>query len=445
MFEGLRDRLSGIFKDIRSRGVLGDKEVDAALREIRLALLEADVNFKVAKDFIAKIRADLIGVAQAAYIDPSQQVVKAVQASLVELMGARGASLERAASGTTVVMFVGLQGSGKTTSAGKLALRLKKQGLRILLVPADVARPAAILQLKRLAEQTETDAFDSEGMSDPVAIVEAALNRAKSEHYDYCIVDTAGRMHVDDALMHELRRMKTAASPHEILLVADAMTGQEAVNLGEAFGEAVGLTGVVLTKMDGDARGGAAVSLRAVTGVPIKLVGVGEKLDALEEFHPERMASRILGMGDVLSLIEKAEAAFEPEAAQAMAANLQKGAFTLEMLRDQMKQMSKMGSMSDVLSMVPGLGAKLKGAEVDEREVTRTVAIIDSMTQEERLRPAIIKGSRRKRIAAGSGTEVMHVNRVLKQFTQMQKMMRGFSKGGKKRNQMKLMQQMLNQ
>ncbi|MBT3434594.1 MAG: signal recognition particle protein [Nitrospinaceae bacterium] len=444
MFEGLRDRLSGIFKDLRSRGVLGEQEVDAALREIRLALLEADVNFKVAKDFIAKIRVDLIGVAQAAHIDPSQQVVKAVQASLVDLMGGRGATLERTASGTTVVMFVGLQGSGKTTSAGKLALRLKKQGLRILLVPADVARPAAILQLKRLAEQTETDAFDSEGMSDPVAIVEAALARAKSEHYDYCIVDTAGRMHVDDELMDELRRMKKAASPHEILLVADAMTGQEAVNLGEAFGEAVGLTGVVLTKMDGDARGGAAVSLRAVTGVPIKLVGVGEKLDALEEFHPERMASRILGMGDVLSLIEKAEAAFEPEAAQEMAANLQKGAFTLEMLRDQMKQMSKLGSMSDVLSMVPGLGAKLKGAEVDEREVTRTVAIIDSMTKEERRRPAIIKGSRRKRIAAGSGTEVMHVNRVLKQFTQMQKMMRGFSKGGK-RNQMKMMQQMLNQ
>lgn len=423
--------------------MLGEQEVDAALREIRLALLEADVNFKVAKDFIAKIRADLIGVAQAAHIDPSQQVVKAVQASLVDLMGGRGATLERAKSGTTVVMLVGLQGSGKTTSAGKLALRLKKQGLRILLVPADVARPAAILQLKRLAEQTETDAFDSEGMGDPVAIVEAALNRAKSEHYDYCIVDTAGRMHVDDALMDELRRMKTAAGPHEVLLVADAMTGQEAVNLGEAFGGAVGLTGVVLTKMDGDARGGAAVSLRAVTGVPIKLVGVGEKLDAIEEFHPERMASRILGMGDVLSLIEKAEAAFEPEAAQEMAASLQKGAFTLEMLRDQMKQMSKMGSMSDVLSMVPGLGAKLKGAEVDDKEVVRTVAIIDSMTEEERRRPAIIKGSRRKRIAAGSGTEVMHVNRVLKQFTQMQKMMRGFSKGGK-RNQMKMMQQMLN-
>jgi signal recognition particle subunit SRP54 len=423
--------------------MLGEEEVDAALREIRLALLEADVNFKVAKDFVAKIRADLIGATQAAHLDPSQQVVKAVQASLVDLMGGRGASLEKAKSGTTVVMFVGLQGSGKTTSAGKLALRFKSQGLRVLLVPADVARPAAILQLKRLAEQTETDAFDSEGMSDPVAIVEAALNRAKSEHYDYCLVDTAGRMHVDDALMDELRRMKTAAGPHEILLVADAMTGQEAVNLGKAFGEAVGLTGVVLTKMDGDARGGAAVSLRAVTGTPIKLVGVGEKLDALEEFHPERMASRILGMGDVLSLIEKAEATFEPEAAQEMAASLQKGAFTLEMLRDQMMQMRKMGSMSDVLSMVPGLGAKLKGAEVDDREVVRTVAIIDSMTLEERRRPVIIKGSRRKRIAAGSGTEVMHVNRVLKQFTQIQKMMRGFSKGGNGKK-MKMMQQMFN-
>ncbi len=443
MFEGLRDRLTGIFRDIRSRGVLGDREVDAALREIRLALLEADVNFQVAKDFIARIRGDLVGINQAAHLDPSQQVVKAVQAALVELMGGRGAELEKASSGATTVMFVGLQGSGKTTSAGKLALRLRERGLRVLLVPADVARPAAILQLKRLAELSGADAFDSEGMKDPVAIVCSAMERSKLEHYDYCIVDTAGRMQVDEALMDELRLMKEAASPHEVLLVADAMTGQEAVNLGEAFAAAVGLTGVVLTKMDGDARGGAAVSLRTVTGVPIKLVGVGEKLDALEEFHPERMASRILGMGDVLSLIEKAEVAFEPEAARAMAESIQKGAFSLETLRDQMLQMRKMGSMSDLLSMVPGMGDKMKDVEVDDKEIVRTVAIIDSMTPEERRRPALIKASRRKRIAAGSGTEVMHVNRVLKQFKQMQKMMRGFSKGGK-RKQMQMMQQMLN-
>jgi signal recognition particle subunit SRP54 len=380
---------------------------------------------------------------QAAHLDPSQQVVKAVQAALIDLMGGRGASLEKAKTGVTVIMLAGLQGSGKTTTAGKLARRFRKQGFRVLLVPADVARPAAILQLKRLAEQADAEAFDSEGMSDPVAIVREALGRARAEHFDYCIVDTAGRMHVDDDLMDELRRMNEAAAPHEVLLVADAMTGQEAVNLGEAFGEAVGLTGVVLTKMDGDARGGAAVSLRAVTGVPIKLVGVGEKLDALEEFHPERMASRILGMGDVLSLIEKAEAAFEPEAAREMAESIQKGGFSLEIFRDQMLQMRKMGSMSEILSMVPGLGAKMKGAEVDDKEVVRTVAIIDSMTLSERRRPAIIKGSRRKRIAAGSGTEVAQVNRMLKQFTQMQKMMRKLSKGGK-RKQMQVMQRMLN-
>ncbi len=443
MFEGLRDRLGGIFKDLRSRGVLGEEEIGAALREVRMALLEADVHFRVAKEFIAGVREELAGVVQAAHLDPSQQVVKAVQSRLTALMGGRGASLEKAPSGPTVLMFVGLQGSGKTTTAGKLALRFRKGGFRVLLVPADVARPAAILQLKRLAEQSGADAFDSEGKKDPVAIVSEALALARSEHYDYCIVDTAGRMHVDEELMDELRRMKAAAAPHEVLLVADAMTGQEAVNLGKAFGEAVGLTGVVLTKMDGDARGGAAVSLRSVTGVPIKLIGVGEKLDALEDFHPERMASRILGMGDVMSLIEKAEAAFEPEAAQAMAESLQKGEFSLNTLKEQILQMRKMGSMGDMLSMIPGMGSRLKDVDVDDRELNRTVAIIDSMTLEERRRPAIIKGSRRKRIAAGSGTQVMHVNRVLKQFTQMQKMMKEMSRGGK-RKKMQMMRQMLN-
>lgn len=443
MFEGLRDRLGGIFKELRSRGVLGEREVDVALREIRIALLEADVHFKLTKDFVAKVRSDLVGVGQAAHLDPSQQVVKAVQAALIGLMGGRGVSLKKAKLGVTVFMLVGLQGSGKTTSAGKLSRRFRKQGFSVLLVPADVARPAAILQLKRLAEQTNSEVFDSEGMSDSVAIVREALDRARIEHFDYCIVDTAGRMNVDDDLMDELRRINAVTMPHEMLLVVDAMTGQEAVNIGKAFGGGVNLTGVMLTKMDGDARGGAAVSLRAVTGVPIKLVGVGEKLDALEEFHPERMAARILGMGDVFSLIEKTEAAFDSKSAKEVAESFQKGEFSLETFRDQILQMRKMGSMSDILSMVPSLGARLKGLKVGDKEVVRTVAIIDSMTLEERCRPSIIKGSRRRRIAAGSGTEVAHVNRVLKQFTQMQKMMRKFSKGGK-RKQIQMMQQMLN-
>ncbi len=443
MFDGLKERLSGIFKELRSRGVLGEKQVDAALREIRLALLEADVNFRVVKDLVAKIRADLVGAESLAHLDPSQQVVKAVQARLTELMGGKGAPLARAASGLTTVMLVGLQGSGKTTTAGKLALRLKGRGLRVLLVPADVARPAAITQLERLAEQTGADAFDTHGVSNPVEIVRLAVERARREHYDYCVVDSAGRLHVDDALMDELARMKEAARPDEALLVADAMTGQEAVNLGRAFAERIGITGVVLTKLDGDARGGGALSLRAVTGVPVKMVGVGEKLDALEEFHPERMASRILGMGDVLSLIEKAEAAVSAADAQAMAESLGKGAFTLATMREQILQMRKMGSMSDVLSMVPGLGNKMADVDLDERELGRTVAIIDSMTPAERVKPDIIKGSRRRRIAAGSGTRVQDVNRLLKQFTQTQKLMKQFSKGGKKK-QMQRMRQMLN-
>ncbi|MEE9275895.1 MAG: signal recognition particle protein [bacterium] len=442
MFEGLRERMAGIFKDLRGRGVLGEREVDAALREIRLALLEADVNFRVVKDFIAQVRGELVEAPAASHLDPSQQVIKAVHAKLVELMGGRHAPLERAASGVTIWMLAGLQGSGKTTTAGKLALRLRKGGARVLLVPADVARPAAIAQLKRLAEQSGTDAFDSEGIPDPVDIVGRALARARAEHYDYCIVDTAGRMQVDEELMEELRRMKEAAGPHETLLVADAMTGQEAVSLGETFAAAVGLTGVILTKMDGDARGGGALSLRAVTGLPIKLVGVGEKLDAAEDFHPERMASRILGMGDVLSLIEKAEETVSPEAARAAAESLQRGVFTLEIFREQILQMRKMGPLGDLLSMAPGLGSRLKDVEVDETELTRTVAVIDSMTPGERRRPEIIKGSRRRRIASGSGARVQDVNRILKQFAQMQKLMRGLSKGGK-RGKMRMMRQML--
>ena len=443
MFEGLRDRLGAIFRDIRGKGALGEKEVDAVLREIRLALLEADVNFRVAKDFIGKVREAVVGAERAIHLDPSQQVVRAVHAELTALMGQRGAALERASAGPTVVLLVGLQGSGKTTTAGKLALRLRGKGMRVLLVPADVARPAAIAQLKRLAEQTGADAFDSEGMKDPLAIAAQALERARREHYDYCIVDSAGRMHADEGLMEELRRMKELARPHETLLVADAMTGQEAVGLGEAFQAKIGLTGVVFTKLDGDARGGAALSLRSVTGLPIKLAGVGEKLDALEDFHPDRMASRILGMGDVLSLIEKAEAAIAPGEAREMAQSLQKGAFTLETMREQIVRMRKMGPIADVLSMVPGLGARMKGMDLDEKELTRTVAIIDSMTPGERRRPEVIKGSRRRRIALGSGTQVQDVNRLLRQFTQMQKVMKQFSKGGKQ-GKLRMMRQMLN-
>ena len=443
MFDGLKERLGGIFKDLRSRGVLGEKQVDSALREIRLALLEADVNFRVAKDLVAKIHEDLVGAERVAHLDPSQQVIKVVQGRLTELMGAKSAPLERVARGVTTVMLVGLQGSGKTTTAGKIALKLRSKGLRVLLVPADVARPAAITQLKRLAEQTSADAFDSEGMSDPVEIVRQAMGRARLEHFDYCIVDSAGRLHADDALMDELKRMKEAARPEEVLLVADAMTGQEAVNLGMAFSERIGITGVVLTKLDGDARGGGALSLRAVTGVPVKLVGVGEKLDALEEFHPERMASRILGMGDVMSLIEKAEAAMSADDAQSMVESLGTGAFTLVTMKEQILQMRKMGSMGEVMSMIPGLGNKMPDMDIDEKELSRTVAIIDSMTPTERTKPEIIKGSRRKRIASGSGTRVQDVNRLLKQFSQTQKLMKQFSKGGKKK-QMQRMRQMLN-
>ena len=443
MFDGLKERLGGIFKDLRSRGVLGEKQVDSALREIRLALLEADVNFRVAKDLVAKIHEDLVGAERVAHLDPSQQVIKVVQGRLTELMGAKSAPLERVASGVTTVMLVGLQGSGKTTTAGKIALKLRSKGLRVLLVPADVARPAAITQLKRLAEQTSADAFDSEGMSSPVEIVRQAMGRARLEHFDYCIVDSAGRLHADDALMDELKRMKEAARPEEVLLVADAMTGQEAVNLGMAFSERIGITGVVLTKLDGDARGGGALSLRAVTGVPVKLVGVGEKLDALEEFHPERMASRILGMGDVMSLIEKAEAAMSADDAQSMVESLGTGAFTLVTMKEQILQMRKMGSMGEVMSMIPGLGNKMPDMDIDEKELSRTVAIIDSMTPTERTKPEIIKGSRRKRIASGSGTRVQDVNRLLKQFSQTQKLMKQFSKGGKKK-QMQRMRQMLN-
>ena len=443
MFDGLKERLGGIFKDLRSRGVLGEKQVDSALREIRLALLEADVNFRVAKDLVAKIHEDLVGAERVAHLDPSQQVIKVVQGRLTELMGAKSAPLERVASGVTTVMLVGLQGSGKTTTAGKIALKLRSKGLRVLLVPADVARPAAITQLKRLAEQTSADAFDSEGMSSPVEIVRQAMGRARLEHFDYCIVDSAGRLHADDALMDELKQMKEAARPEEVLLVADAMTGQEAVNLGMAFSERIGITGVVLTKLDGDARGGGALSLRAVTGVPVKLVGVGEKLDALEEFHPERMASRILGMGDVMSLIEKAEAAMSADDAQSMVESLGTGAFTLVTMKEQILQMRKMGSMGEVMSMIPGLGNKMPDMDIDEKELSRTVAIIDSMTPTERTKPEIIKGSRRKRIASGSGTRVQDVNRLLKQFSQTQKLMKRFSKGGKKK-QMQRMRQMLN-
>lgn len=443
MFEGLKERLGGVFRELKSRGVLGEKEVDSALREIRLALLEADVNFRVARELAAKIREDLVGAERAAHLDPSQQVVRAVQGRLVELMGARRSPLARAARGVTALMLVGLQGSGKTTTAGKLALRLRRGGLRVLLAPADAARPAAIEQLERLAAQAGADSFDSRGMSDPVEIVRLAMERARSEHFDYCVVDSAGRLHADDELMDELKRMKEAARPDETLLVADAMTGQEAVNLGRAFSGRIGITGVVLTKLDGDARGGGALSLRAATGVPVKMVGVGEKLDALEEFHPERMASRVLGMGDVASLIEKAEAALSEDGAQSAAESLGRGSFTLAAMREQILQMRKMGSVGEVVSMIPGLGGRMPDADIDETELSRAVAIIDSMTPAERGRPDIIKGSRRRRIAAGSGTRVQDVNRLLRQFSQTRKLMKRLSAGGGKK-QMRKMRHMLN-
>ncbi len=432
MFDNLSDKLNAVFKKLKGHGKLTEKNIEEGLREVRLALLEADVHYRVAKKFIADIKERALGREVLSSLTPGQQVVKIVFEELTTLMGARNESLNLAGTQPVAIMLVGLQGSGKTTTAGKLAIHLRKIGKKPYLVPADVYRPAAIDQLKKVGEQLSVPVYASTSDMDPVRICQDARTAAAKDGCDTLLLDTAGRLHIDTALMNELKSIREAVDPSDILLVADAMTGQDAVNIAKAFDEALGIGGVILTKTDGDARGGAALSIKAVTDKPIKFIGVGEKLDQLEPFHPERMASTILGMGDVLTLIEKAQATVDEKKAVELERKLRKSQFTLEDFRDQMVQIRKMGSLSDILKMIPGVGGskQLKNLEVDDRELVRIEAIINSMTPEERRRHALINGSRRKRIAGGSGTSIQDVNRLLKNYTQVMKMMKKLNKSG---------------
>ena len=435
IFEGLSEKLQQTLRKLRSKGRLTEKDVDEVLREVRIALLEADVNFKVVRQFVQSVKEKAIGQDVLGSLTPGQQVVKIVHSELTSLMGGTQAKIAMAPKPPTVVMLVGLQGVGKTTACAKLARSLKAQGHSPLMVAADVYRAAAIDQLKVLGDAVEVPVFSMGADQNPVDIAKAAVAHAVSRGRDIVLVDTAGRLHIDDDLMTELEEIKSAVNPNEILLAADAMTGQDAVNVAKAFADRLGVTGVILTKLDGDARGGAALSIRSVTGCPIKFASVGEKLDALEPFHPERMASRILGMGDVLTLIEKAEAVIDREKARKMEEKLRRAEFTLDDFMDQLAQMRQMGPIDQILSMMPGLGnvKALKGLSVDEKQLSRIEAIVNSMTKEERLRPEVINGSRRRRIAAGSGTSVQEVNSLLKQFAQTRKLLKQFKDTGKGR------------
>jgi signal recognition particle subunit SRP54 len=445
MFENLTDKLQKVFRDLRGYGRLTPENIDAALRQVRLALLEADVNFKVVKEFIAAISARAVGQDVLESLTPGQQVIKIVHQELVDLLGGQTEILKLDGRQPVVIMLAGLQGSGKTTTAAKLAKSLKSKGRRPYLVPADVYRPAAIDQLMILGESIGVEVHPSESSQNPVAICRNALIAAGEKNLNTVIIDTAGRLHIDQELMEELRQIKVQTEPAEILFVADAMTGQDAVTVAEKFKNDLDLTGVVLTKMEGDARGGAALSIKKVTDRPIKFVGVGEDMDALEVFHPDRLASRILGMGDVLSLIEKAEAVVDKKQAEKLAKKIQKNEFTLEDFRDQIQQIKKMGSLEQIMGMIPGLN-KMKQAQnmpkPDERELVRTEAIINSMTRVERRNYQIINASRRQRIAGGSGTSVQDVNRVIKSYSQMLKMMKkmkgfpGGMAGGKKKRKL---------
>lgn len=433
VFEGLSEKLQEVLRKLRSKGKLTEKDVDEILREVRVALLEADVNFRVVREFIQSIREKAVGQDVLGSLTPGQQVIKIVHSELTRLMGGAQSKIAIASRPPTIVMLVGLQGAGKTTACAKLAGSLKKQGHSPLMVAADVYRPAAIRQLEVLGEALEIPVFSMGADQDPVDIAKGAVSSALSKGRDVVLIDTAGRLHIDEELMAELEAIKAAVQPHEILLVADAMTGQDAVNVAKSFNERLGITGVVLTKLDGDARGGAALSIRSVTGCSVKFAGVGEKLDALEPFHPERMASRILGMGDVLTLIEKAEAVIDREKAKKIEQKLRRAEFTLEDFMDQLSQMRKMGPIDQLLGMIPGFGNRkaLKGLQVDEKQLTRIEAIVNSMTPEERRKPDVINGSRRRRIANGSGTSVQDVNSLLKQFSQTRKLLKQFGDGGK--------------
>ncbi len=441
-FEGLSDRLEAAFSRLKSKGSLTESDVKEAMREVRLALLEADVSYKVAKDFTAAVTERAIGAEVMKSLTPSQMVIKIVNEELTELMGGTQTRLAVAQHPPTIVMMCGLQGSGKTTHCAKIAKRLKSEGHRPLLVACDVYRPAAIKQLQVVGEQVGVPVFEK-GQEDPVLIATEAVKLAKDQGYDYVFLDTAGRLHVDEALMEELQNIKAAVHPHEILLVVDAMTGQDAVNVASAFNESVGLDGLVLTKLDGDTRGGAALSARAITGKPIKFVGTGEKLDDLDVFHPDRMASRILGMGDMLSLIEKAEKEFDEEQALELERKLRKNKFDLNDLLSNLQQVRKLGPMQDLLGMIPGIGNKAKDIEIDEKQFDRLQALIQSMTPKERENPDIINPSRKRRIAAGAGQQVEDVNRLLSQYRQMQKMFKQMN-SKKSRKAMKRMSKNMN-
>ena len=436
MFDNLSDKLESVFKKLRGQGVMTEDNIKDALREVRLALLEADVNFKVVKDFVENVRLKAVGTEVMQSLAPGQQVVRIVHDELISLMGGdQDNSLDLAAKPPVVLMLVGLQGAGKTTTCGKLGSWLRKQKRRPLLVPADVYRPAAIEQLKTVGRQLNIDVFDSQAGQEPVDICSAAVRFAELNGFDTVLLDTAGRHQIDDYLMGELERIKSAVEPREILFVADAMTGQEAVTVASGFNERLGITGVILSKLDGDAKGGAALSIKAVTGAPVKFVGLGEKLDALEVFHADRLVSRILGMGDVLTLVEKAQAAIDEQEAARLTQKIKKNQFDLEDFLAQLQQIKKLGSLESIMGMIPGMGKMMKqmqGAQPSEKEMKRIEAIIRSMTPAERADHGIINGSRRLRIAKGSGTSVQEVNLLLKRFTEAQKLMKQLSKFGPK-------------
>ena len=440
-FEGLSEKLNGVFKRLKGRGRLNEADVKEAMREVRLALLEADVNYKVVKEFVGKVTERAVGEDVLSSLTPGQQVIKIVNDELIALMGDNNAKINFPSKPPCIIMMCGLQGSGKTTHAAKLAKHFKNQGKRPLLVACDVYRPAAINQLLVVGNKADVKVFEM-GQINPVTIAKEAIKHAKDYGNDLVIIDTAGRLHIDEALMNELKTIKDETSPNEIMLVVDAMTGQDAVNVAKSFDDALGIDSVLMSKLDSDTRGGAALSVLAVTGKPIKFVGMGEKLDEFEQFHPERMASRILGMGDMLTLIERAQSTFDEDNSEKLQKRLKENSFDLTDLLEQMKQIKKMGPLKQIMGMLPGVGDKLKDVDVDDRQLNRIEAIITSMTPAERAKPSIVNPSRKKRIAAGSGNTVADVNRLLKQFEEMQKMMKQLGVMGKnqkgKKNKLRL-------
>lgn len=433
MFESLSDKLEAVFKKLKGRGVLKEDDVDAALKEIRLALLEADVNFRVVKDFIQHIRDRAVGKDVLESLSPAQQVIKIVHEELISVLGTSNVRITLSPNPPTVIMMAGLHGSGKTTTTAKLGRLFKKEGRRPMLVAADLHRPAAIDQLIALGKQLDIPVYHSREITNPAQLCQQAVRQATLDARDIVILDTAGRLHIDEDLMSQLKEVREKAKPNEVLLVVDAMTGQDAVTMAKSFNEAIGIDGVILTKMDGDARGGAALSVRNVTGKPIKYIGVGEKIDMLEPFHPDRIASRILGMGDVLTLIEQAQQSYDQKEAEKLQKKIMQESFSFEDLRDQMRKLRSMGPLENLLGMIPGMGKALKDVKVDSKELIKIEAIIDSMTPAERRNHNILNGSRRRRIAIGSGTSVADINRLVKQYLEMKKMMKMFKNGGGKK------------